>query len=235
MTIDVLQSKLAHLPGSPGVYLFKNEQGEIIYIGKAAVLADRVRSYFQKGSDHSLKTSLLVSHVTDLETMVTRSELEALILESNLVKRHKPRFNIVLRDDKQYPYVRLPIKDDFPRLSIVRRVQKDGALYYGPYTPANALRETLKVIKHVFPLATCTIDINGTADRACIEFEIKRCMAPCTGHQSKEEYHQIVKQVRHFLEGRDHELLDDLRTRMEAAAEREEFEEAARLLSLIHI
>ncbi len=229
MTIDVLQSKLAHLPGSPGVYLFKNEQGEIIYIGKAAVLADRVRSYFQKGTDHSLKTSLLVNHITDVETMVTRSELEALILESNLVKRHKPRFNIVLRDDKQYPYVRLPIKDDFPRLSIVRRVQKDGALYYGPYTPANALRETLKVIKHVFPLATCTIDIDGTADRACIEFEIKRCMAPCTGHQSKEEYHQIVKQVRHFLEGRDHELLDDLRTRMEAAAEREEFEEAARL------
>jgi excinuclease ABC subunit C len=224
-----LQSKLAHLPGSPGVYLFKNEQGEIIYIGKAAVLADRVRSYFQKGTDHSLKTSLLVSHVTDLETMVTRSELEALILESNLVKRHKPRFNIVLRDDKQYPYVRLPIKDDFPRLSIVRRVQKDGALYYGPYTPANALRETLKVIKHVFPLATCTIDIDGTADRACIEFEIKRCMAPCTGNQSKEEYHQIVKQVRQFLEGRDHELLDDLRTRMEIAAEREEFEEAARL------
>lgn len=229
MTIDALQSKLAHLPGSPGVYLFKNEQGEIIYIGKAAVLADRVRSYFQKGTDHSLKTSLLVSHITDVETMVTRSELEALILESNLVKRHKPRFNIVLRDDKQYPYVRLPIKEDFPRLSIVRRVQKDGALYYGPYTPANALRETLKVIKHVFPLATCTIDIDGTADRACIEFEIKRCMAPCTGHQSKEEYHQIVKQVRHFLEGRDHELLDDLRSRMEAAAEREEFEEAARL------
>jgi excinuclease ABC subunit C len=229
MTIDVLQSKLAHLPGSPGVYLFKNEHGDIIYIGKAAVLADRVRSYFQKGADHNPKTSLLVSHITDVETMVTRSELEALILESNLVKRHKPRFNIVLRDDKQYPYVRLPIKDDFPRLSIVRRVQKDGALYYGPYTPANALRETLKVIKHVFPLATCTIDIDGTADRACIEFEIKRCMAPCTGNQSKEEYHQIVKQVRQFLEGRDRELLDDLRARMEAAAEQEEFEEAARL------
>ena len=229
MTHDVLQSKLAHLPGSPGVYLFKNKQGDIIYIGKAAVLTDRVRSYFRKGADHSPKTSLLVSHVSDVETMVTRSELEALILESNLVKRHKPCFNIVLRDDKQYPYVRLPIKDDFPRLSIVRRVQKDGALYYGPYTPANALRETLKVIKHVFPLATCTIDIDGTADRACIEFEIKRCMAPCTGNQSKEEYHQIVKQVRQFLEGRDGELLDDLRTRMEAAAEREEFEEAARL------
>ena len=224
-----LQSKLDHLSHHPGVYLFKNIQGEILYIGKAAVLADRVRSYFQKGSDHSPKTSLLVSHIADIETMVTRSELEALILESNLVKRHKPRFNIVLRDDKQYPYLRLPMKDDFPRLSIVRRVQKDGALYYGPYTPANALRETLKIIKHVFPLATCSIEIDGTAERACIEFEIKRCMAPCTGSQSKEEYHLIVKQVRQFLEGRDHELLDSLRSKMESAAEREEFEEAARL------
>jgi excinuclease ABC subunit C len=229
MTSDTLHSKLDHLPHNPGVYLFKNAQAEIIYIGKAAILADRVRSYFQKGTDHSPKTSLLVSQITDLETMVTRSELEALILESNLVKRHRPRFNIVLRDDKQYPYLRLPIKEAFPRLSIVRRVQKDGALYYGPYTPANALRETLKVIKHVFPLATCSIEIDGTAERACIEFEIKRCMAPCTGNQSKEEYHQIVKQVRQFLEGRDRELLDELHRKMDAAADREEFEEAARL------
>ena len=224
-----LQSKLAHLPDRPGVYLFKDRAGEPIYIGKAARLADRVRSYFQKGSDQSPKTSLLVSQIADLETMVTRSELEALILESNLVKRHRPRYNVVLRDDKQYPYIRLPIKDDFPRLSIVRRVQKDGALYYGPYTPAGALRETLKVIKKVFPLATCTIDIDGKAERACIEFEIKRCMAPCTGNQSKEEYHGIVKQVRQFLEGRDRELLDELRHDMEAAAEHEDYEEAARL------
>jgi excinuclease ABC subunit C len=229
VTTNVLQSKLAHLPDSPGVYLFKDARGEILYVGKAAVLADRVRSYFQKGADHNAKTALLLTHVADFETMVTRSELEALILESNLVKRHRPRFNVVLRDDKQYPYVRLPIKDAFPRLSIVRRVQKDGALYYGPYTPANALRETLKIIKQVFPLATCTIDIDGTADRACIEFEIKRCMAPCTGNQTREEYHQIVRQVRQFLEGRDRELLDDLHSRMESAAEREEYEEAARL------
>ncbi len=226
---DLLQSKLPHLPNSPGVYLFKDSRGDILYIGKAAVLADRVRSYFQKGADHGPKTGLLVSHVADVETMVTRSELEALILESNLVKRHRPRFNVVLRDDKQYPYLRLPVKEDFPRLSIVRRVQKDGALYYGPYTPAGALRETLKVIKRVFPLATCTIDIDGKAERACIEFEIKRCMAPCTGNQSKDDYHQIVRQVRHFLEGRDRELLDDLRGQMEAAAGREDFEEAARL------
>ena len=224
-----LQSKLAHLPDQPGVYLFKDAAGEILYIGKAASLADRVRSYFLKGADHSPKTTLLVSQIADLETIVTRSELEALILESNLIKRHRPKLNIVLRDDKHYPYLRLPIKEDFPRLSIVRRVQKDGALYYGPYTPAGALRETLKVIKKVFPLATCTIEIDGTAERACIEFEIKRCMAPCTGNQSKEDYQMIVAQVRQFLEGRDRELLDDLRAQMTAAAEQEEFEEAARL------
>ena len=226
---SALESKLAHLPDQPGVYLFKDKAGDVLYIGKAAVLADRVRSYFLKSADHSPKTSLLVSQIADLETMVTRSELEALILESNLVKRHKPRFNVVLRDDKQYPYLRLPVKERFPRLSIVRRVKKDGALYYGPYTPAGALRETLKVIKRVFPLATCTIDIDGTAERACIEFEIKRCMAPCTGNQSQEEYHQIVRQVRQFLEGHDRELLDELRTKMETAAEQEDFEEAARL------
>jgi excinuclease ABC subunit C len=229
MTTDALQSKLDHLPASPGVYLFKDQSGELLYVGKAASLADRVHSYFQRGADHSPKTILLVGQIADLETIVTRSELEALILESNLIKRHRPRFNVVLRDDKQYPYLRLPIKDRFPRLSIVRRVQKDGALYYGPYTPAGALRETLKVIKKSFPLATCTIDIDGTAERACLEFEIKRCMAPCTGNQSQEDYLKIVGQVRQFLEGRDHELLDDLRTQMEAAAEREEFEEAARL------
>ncbi len=229
MTTDLLQSKLAHLPEQPGCYLFKNEKKEILYVGKAAVLADRVRSYFQKGSDQTPKTSLLVNEIADLETIVTRSVLEALILESNLIKRHHPRFNVVLRDDKQYPYLRLPIKEDFPRLSIVRRVQKDGALYYGPYTPAGALRETLKVIRKVFPLATCEIDINGKAERACIEFEIKRCMAPCIGNQSRDEYHLIVKQVRQFLEGRDRELLDSLREEMEGAAEREQFEEAARL------
>ena len=224
-----LQSKLDHLPEQPGVYLMKTERGEIVYIGKARVLADRVRSYFLRGSDHTPKTNVLVGQVTDIETIVTRSDLEALILESNLIKQHRPRFNVVLRDDKQYPYLRLPIKEEFPRLSIVRRVQKDGALYYGPYVPTGAMRETLKVIRKVFPLATCEIEINGQAERACLEFEIKRCMAPCIGNQTREEYHLIVKQVRMFLEGRDTELLDGLRAEMEAAAERENFEEAARL------
>ncbi|MDQ6735853.1 MAG: excinuclease ABC subunit UvrC [Nitrospirota bacterium] len=224
-----LQSKLDHLPDQPGVYLMKSARGEIVYIGKARVLADRVRTYFLKGSDHTPKTSVLVSQVADIETIVTRSELEALILESNLIKQHRPRYNVVLRDDKQYPYLRLPIKEDFPRLSIVRRVQKDGALYYGPYVPTGAMRETLKVIRKVFPLATCEIEINGRAERACLEFEIKRCMAPCIGNQTKEDYHQIVKQVRMFLEGRDTELLDGLRAKMQSAAEQEDFEEAARV------
>lgn len=224
-----LQSKLDHLSDQPGVYLMKSARGEILYVGKARVLADRVRSYFQKGADHNPKTALMLDHVADIETIVTRSELEALILESNLIKRHRPKFNIVLRDDKHYPYLRLPIKDDFPRLSIVRRVQKDGALYYGPYVPTSAMRETLKVIRKVFPLAACEIEIDGTAERACIEFEIKRCMAPCTGNQTRDEYHRIVKQVRMFLEGRDTELLEGLRAEMQAAADREDFEEAARL------
>jgi excinuclease ABC subunit C len=225
----VLQSKLAHLPEQAGVYLMKSARGEVLYIGKAAVLADRVRSYFQRGADQNPKTTLLVSQIADLETIVARSELEALILESNLIKHHRPRFNVVLRDDKQYPYLRLPVKEHFPRLSVVRRVQKDGALYYGPYVPAGAMRETLKVIRRVFPLATCEIDIDGTAERACIEFEIKRCMAPCVGYQTREDYHQIVRQVRLFLEGRDTELLEDLRGRMAAAADHEDFEEAARI------
>lgn len=224
-----LSGTLSNLPKQPGVYLFKDRRGDIIYIGKAAILSDRVRSYFQQGTDLTPKNRVLVSQVIDLETLVTHSELEALILESNLIKRHRPRFNVVLRDDKQYPYLRLPIHDDFPRLSIVRRVKQDKALYFGPYVPTGAMRDTLKVIRKVFPLATCNIEIDGTAERACLEFEIKRCMAPCTGNQTKEAYHQIVKQVRWFLEGRDTELLESLRSSMQRAAEREEFEEAARL------
>ncbi len=201
----------------------------MLYVGKAAVLSDRVRSYFQNGADLSPKVIVLVSLIQDLEIIVTNSELEALLLESNLIKRHRPRFNVVLRDDKQYPYLRFPIKEAFPRLSIVRRVKKDKALYFGPYVPTGAMRETIKIIRKVFPLATCTIEIDGSSDRACLEFEIKRCMAPCTGNQSQEEYHQIVRQVRMFLEGKDQELVRSLRQEMNAAADHEEFEEAARL------
>jgi excinuclease ABC subunit C len=227
-------AKLDRLPEAPGVYLMKGGRGEILYIGKANVLADRVRSYFQKGTDLTPKNRLLVGLVADVETIVTRSELEALLLENTLIKRHRPRFNVVLRDDKNYPYLRLPIQEAFPRFTIVRKIQNDGALYYGPYVPAGALRETLRVIRKVFPLATCEIEIDGKAERACIEFEIKRCMAPCIGNQSSKEYHKIVTQARMFLEGRDTELLDAFRAQMEAAAEREDYEEAARIRDRIY-
>jgi len=222
-------AKLDRLPEKPGVYIMKGKGGEILYIGKANVLADRVRSYFQKSADLTPKNRLLVSHVTDIETMVTRSELEALILENNLIKRHRPRFNVILRDDKNYPYLRLPIKEAFPRFTIVRKVQNDGALYYGPYVPAGALRETLRVIRKVFPLATCEIEIDGKAERPCIEYEIKRCMGPCVGYQTSKDYHEIVRQARMFLEGRDTELLEGYRAQMEAASDVEDYEEAARI------
>lgn len=171
----------------------------------------------------------MVSQVAEIEVMVTTTELEALMLENNLIKRHRPPYNVLLRDDKHYPYLRLPVTDDFPRLEVVRRVKRDGALYFGPYVPAGALRQTLKIIRKVFPLATCEIEIDGKAERACIEYEIKRCLAPCIGNQTKAAYHRIVDQVRLFLSGRNGELLETLRAQMHEAAERQEFEEAARL------
>ena len=206
----------------------KDSKGTILYIGKARSLSSRVRSYFYRGTVHSPKTSRMIEQVADIDWIVTSSDLEALLLESNLVKHHRPRFNVVLRDDKQYPYLRLPIKDDFPRLTVVRNVARDGALYFGPYVPAGALRSTLRVIRKVFPLATCELDLSQRQERACLEFEIKRCMAPCIGNQTAEDYHRIVSQVRMFLEGRDCELCDVLTRAMEAAADRCDFEEAAR-------
>lgn len=224
-----LQEKLSHLPTCPGVYLLKGTGEGLLYIGKANVLSDRVRSYFQKGATLTPRIRHMVEQVRDLECMVTGSELEALILENNLIKKHRPRYNVVLRDDKNYPYLRLPIKDDYPRLEIVRRVQADGAVYFGPYVPTNALRETLKVLRKLFPLPNCHIVIDGTAERPCIEFEIKRCLAPCTGHQSREQYQEMIRQLRLFLEGKDTELLKTLRTQMEIEAAGLHFEEAARI------
>ncbi len=219
---------LRHLPNNSGVYLMKNLKGEIVYIGKARSLSSRIRSYFHCGTVHSSKTSRMLKEVADIDWIITSSDLEALLLESNLVKHHHPKFNVVLRDDKQYPYLRLPVKDDFPRLTVVRRVENDGALYFGPYVPAGALRGTLRVIQKAFPLATCELDLSQRAERACIEFEIKRCMAPCIGNQSSKDYHGIVSQVRMFLEGRDRELCDVLKAGMVVAADRCDFEEAAR-------
>ena len=228
-----LKAKLEAMPHSPGVYLMKGEQGRILYIGKARSLSDRVRSYFHKGAALTPKIRSMVDQVQEIECLVTQSELEALILENNLIKKHLPKYNVLLRDDKNYPFLRLPLKDDYPRLQIVRRVKRDGALYFGPYVPTNALRETIRVLRRVFPLPNCKIKIDGTAERACIEFEIKRCLAPCTGHQSREQYRHMIQQVRMFLEGKDRELIHQLKTQMEGESHRLNFEEAARLRDTI--
>lgn len=233
MNIGVIKKRLENLPSDSGVYLMKSRSGDYIYIGKAKSLSERVRSYFQEGAGLTPRVRSMIGHVNDIEFIITGSELEALILENNLIKKYKPRYNIILRDDKNYPYLRLPINDDFPRLEVVRRVKRDGALYFGPYVPTNALRETLKVIRRVFPLATCKIKIDGKAPAPCIQFQMKRCMAPCIGNQTSREYHRIVRQVKMFLEGRDKELLRLMKTEMEIASNRLDFEEAARIRNKI--
>ncbi len=230
-----LEERLKHLPAQPGVYLMRGSGG-VLYIGKAKVLSDRVRTYFQKGAALTPRIRHMVSRVRDVECLVTASELEALLLENNLIKKYRPKYNVVLRDDKNYPYLRLPIQDDFPRLRIVRRVKPDGARYFGPYVPTHAMRETLRLLRRLFPLPNCNIVIDGKAERACIEYEIKRCLAPCTGQQSREDYQEMMRQVQMFLEGKDNELLKILRSRMEIEAARLNFEEAARLRDqVVHI
>jgi excinuclease ABC subunit C len=224
-----LEEKLQNLPDSPGVYIMKDAKGHIIYIGKAVSLWNRVRSYFQKGAKGE-KTEIMVRQVADLETIVTHTELEALALEANLIKKHRPRYNIILRDDKNYPYLRFDLKSDYPRLEVVRRLRKDGALYYGPYVPAGGMWETLALIRRTFPIAPCKIELKADRPgRPCIQFQIGRCIGPCSGEADKAQYHDLVNQVRLFLEGKNRDLLDMLRMHMEEAAEKMEYERAAEL------
>lgn len=217
-----------NLPDSPGVYLMKDASGDILYIGKAGSLKDRVRSYFQKGANLTVKTSAMIEQVADIEWIVTSSDLEALILENNLIKKHKPKYNVILRDDKNYPYLKLSVDEDFPRFSVVRRYKKDKALYFGPYVPANALRETLVVINKMFPLRKCKKNTDGKDERPCLNYQIGRCLAPCCGKISKEDYLKIVKDARLFLGGKDKELLKSLNKKMEKESEALNFEEAAK-------
>jgi excinuclease ABC subunit C len=224
-----LEEKLQNLPNEPGVYLMKDSRGHIIYIGKAVSLWNRVRSYFQKGPKGE-KTEMMVRQVADLETIVTHTELEALVLESNLIKKHRPRYNIILRDDKNYPYIRFDLKSEYPRLEVVRRIKKDGALYYGPYVPAGGMWESLALIRRTFPIAPCKIELRADRPgRPCIQFQIGRCTAPCSGEADKAQYRDMVDQVRLFLEGKNRDLLGLLKTRMEEASERMEYERAAEL------
>ena len=224
-----IKEKLRSLPEHPGVYLMKNHKGMVIYVGKAHSLMDRVRSYFQKSDSLSPRIGSMIQHITDIEWMVTESDLEALILENNLIKKHRPRYNVILRDDKNYPFLRLYAEDKFPRIEVVRRIRKDGALYFGPYVPVGAMRETLKVIKRAFPLATCKIDLHRKYDRPCIEYEIGRCAGPCVDAISEVGYKKVVRDVRLFLEGKDRELLRLMKRQMNQEAERLNFEEAAKI------
>ncbi|WP_378950443.1 excinuclease ABC subunit UvrC [Pelosinus sp. sgz500959] len=221
-----LADKLLHLPEKPGVYLMKDEQGKIIYVGKAVILHNRVRSYFQSSRNHSPKVQAMVARIADLEYIVTGSEIEALILECNLIKKHRPKYNISLRDDKTYPYIKVTSNEEFPRLYATRRVQKDGARYFGPYTNAGAVHEVIQLVRKLFPLRTCR---TLTARRPCLEYHIKRCFAPCAGFVDAATYGGMIKEVCLLLEGRSDAVVRSLERRMEAAAEELSFELAAKL------
>jgi len=222
---DIVAEKLKLLPDKPGVYIMKNAEGRIIYVGKAIVLKNRVRQYFQSNKNHSPKVRAMVSHIADFEIIMTASEVEALILECNLIKKHRPRYNISLKDDKSYPYVKVTLQEDYPRAFITRRILKDGARYFGPYTNATAVHESLKLLRRLFPLRTC----KQLQDRPCLEYHIKRCLAPCAGKVEKGDYDAMIRAVLLFLEGRTEEVEKELQYRMEQAAESFNFEVAARL------
>lgn len=224
-----LAAKLERLPDRPGVYLYKDAKAQVIYIGKAASLRGRVRSYFHESRPHDPKTEALVRQIRDLEYIVTDNELEALMLEANLVRKHRPRYNIILRDDKHYPFLRLTTDEPFPRLVVARRVASDGATYYGPFYPATAMRETLRLTRQLFPLRTCSIEIDGRLERPCLQYHIGRCNAPCTGWETREGYARTVADVQRFLEGKDEDLAATLTAQMEAAAAELKFERAAML------
>ena len=222
---DIVREKLKLLPENPGVYIMKDAAGKIIYVGKAVVLKNRVRQYFQSSRNHTPKVRAMVAKVADFEFIMTASEVEALILECNLIKKHRPRYNISLKDDKSYPYVKVTVQEEFPRVFITRRVVKDGARYFGPYTNATAVHESLKLLRRLFPLRTC----RTLQDRPCLEYHIKRCLAPCVGKISREDYAVFIRAVLLFLEGRTEDVERELTFRMKRAAAAYHFEIAARL------
>lgn len=221
-----IREALAVLPDKPGVYLMHDKDGKVIYVGKAVVLKNRVRSYFRNLASHTPKVRAMVAKIADIETIVTSSEVEALILECNLIKKYRPRYNIMLKDDKSYPYLKVTLNEEFPRLYVTRRQMRDGAKYYGPYADAGAMHATVKLLRSMFPLRTCR---TMNAERPCLNYHIKRCLAPCAGLVSKEEYGNMIKSVCMVLDGRTAELERDLKRRMQEAADNYAFEEAARL------
>jgi len=236
-----IQEELKKLPDKPGVYIMRDENREIIYVGKAVVLKNRVRQYFQASAKHSPKTQVMVSKIREFEYIVTDSELEALILECNLIKKYKPKFNILLKDDKSYPYIKVTMNEDYPRVLMTRRMVKDGSRYFGPYSNATAVKETIDLIKKLFPIKTCNKvfprDIGK--ERPCLNYYIYQCLGPCQGDVNKEEYRSLMKDICSFLDGKQDDIIKRLEEQMAVASEKLDFEKAAsirdKLNSLRHI
>jgi len=223
-----LESLLKSLPTKPGVYVYKNASGKVIYVGKAVNLRARVRSYFHDSAQHSPKVRRLVSEIADVEFIVSRSELEALLLENTLIKQHQPRYNVRLKDDKRYPYIKVHWQDPFPRVTTTRHIVEDGARYFGPYTMAAAAYQTLDLVRRIFPYLTCTRVITGRDERACLYYHIGRCAGPCIGAVSQAEYRAIIQQLCDFLSGRVDTVMNKLREQMQSAAEALDFEKRPR-------
>ncbi|MGC8669496.1 MAG: excinuclease ABC subunit UvrC [Chthonomonadales bacterium] len=227
---QALKEKLDNLPAKPGCYLYKDDAGRVIYVGKAVNLRSRVRSYFQKSAVLTLKTRRLVEAVRDVETIVVGSELEALVLECNLIKKHQPHYNVRLRDDKQYPYLCITLSEPFPRLLLTRRVRSDGNKYFGPYSSSRSVHATMDLIKRIFPIVSCGKPFDGTpVQKPCLYYHMGQCLAPCAGLANQKDYHRAVHEVIAFLQGRPDRVVKDLQSQMEQAAAQLNFERAARL------
>ena len=225
-----IQDQLKKLPAEPGVYLMKDENDKIIYVGKAISLKNRVRQYFQSSKNHSSKVKSMVKNIKSFEYIITDSELEALILECNLIKKYRPKYNVLLRDDKTYPYIKVTVNEDFPRVLKVRRVLRDKAKYFGPYTNVEAVNDTLEVIRNIYPIRTCNVDIERAIKnnmRPCLNLHIKRCVGPCTGNVSKEEYNKMIEEILLFLSGKEEKLIEILKEKMNKCSMEFNFEEAA--------
>src|SRR5688572_21475060 len=218
---------LDNLPLKPGVYIMKNAKGDIIYVGKAKFLRNRVRSYFTINADGRAKTLQMRTQVVEIDFIVTESDVKALILEETLIKKHKPRYNISLKDDKRYPYIRISWQDPYPKVETTRRVENDGARYFGPYAAMWAVQNTLQVLRKAFPYLTCDREITGRDERACLFYDIKLCNAPCIGAVSKEQYRSMIQELMDILSGKSEGVLSRMNQRMVDAAENLQFEAAA--------
>lgn len=225
-----IQEHLKTLPASPGVYIMKDKFGNVIYVGKAVSLKNRVRQYFQSSKNHSDKVRSMVKNIFSFEYIMTDSELEALILECNLIKKYKPKYNILLRDDKTYPYIKVTVNEDYPRVLKVRRILKDKAKYFGPYSNVSAVNDTIDIIRNIYPIRTCNIDMDKAIKsgmRPCLNYHIKKCIGPCTGMVSKKEYMDMIDEILLFLSGKEDKLVGVLEEKMKAASMVLDFEEAA--------